>query len=345
MADSSNSAASEPSRRNFLKVGAGVVGGLVIGGAVAYVAKPSMTSTSTQTQTATETTTLPPVTSTLTNTVTSSAPPVTSTVTTTATTTATTSDTSSIASLQGQLLTYEEMADGFLALNSDEQPEIEAIAETMIPTDSNGPGAKEAGVIYFIDRQLATDYGKNGNWYIRAPYVPANLPGPITVKNLAGQPVNYSGGSAYAVLNAGTAFQWGPHLMREFWRQGLIYFNAYCTATYGGNFSTLSAANQVTALQDLWNNKPTNFADIIPQQFFNEVYNMVWWGFLTDPLYGGNRGMVGWQLTGFNGTNTGDFYNEGYTSQQLMLSTTPIPLKPASLAQLQAATNGKTLGD
>jgi len=32
--------------------------------------------------------------------------------------------------------------------------EIEALAEQIIPSDETGPGAKEAGVIYFIDRAL-----------------------------------------------------------------------------------------------------------------------------------------------------------------------------------------------
>jgi len=40
-------------------------------------------------------------------------------------------------------------------LTADQAAEIEAAASRMIPTDEN-PGAREAGVIYFIDRALAT---------------------------------------------------------------------------------------------------------------------------------------------------------------------------------------------
>jgi hypothetical protein len=54
-----------------------------------------------------------------------------------------------------------------------------------------------------------------------------------------------------------------------------------------------------------------------------------------DPLYGGNRGMVGWTYTGFNGVNQGNFYGEGHTVQELMVATTPTRLQPASLAQFQ----------
>ncbi|HYK39483.1 MAG TPA: gluconate 2-dehydrogenase subunit 3 family protein [Candidatus Eremiobacteraceae bacterium] len=43
----------------------------------------------------------------------------------------------------------------FEFLNPEEAAEIEAIASRIIPSDET-PGAKEAGVIYFIDRALAT---------------------------------------------------------------------------------------------------------------------------------------------------------------------------------------------
>jgi len=37
---------------------------------------------------------------------------------------------------------------------------VEAASERMIPADELGPGAIEAGVPIFIDRQLAGDFGK-----------------------------------------------------------------------------------------------------------------------------------------------------------------------------------------
>jgi gluconate 2-dehydrogenase gamma chain len=43
----------------------------------------------------------------------------------------------------------------FSVLSAEEAKEIEAIAAQIIPTDET-PGAREAGVIYFIDRALAT---------------------------------------------------------------------------------------------------------------------------------------------------------------------------------------------
>jgi len=237
---------------------------------------------------------------------------------------------SQAASLQTQIQTVT----GFLNLNVTEQACVEAMAETIIPTDSNGPGAKEAGVVYFIDRQLASDYGKNANMYFKGPFVYPGTTGPITIAG-----TTYSAGSMIANPTDGSRYQYGLQL-REFWRSGILAFETYCDSAYGGNFETLSAADQVKALTDLTTNKPTSFNDIVPSDFFNEVFFMTWSGFLMDPLYGGNIGMVGWELTGFSGVNMGNFYGEGYTSKQLMVATTPTRLKPASLAQFQAAASG-----
>ncbi len=43
----------------------------------------------------------------------------------------------------------------FAVLSADEAADLEAVVERIIPSD-NTPGAKEAGVIYFIDRSLQT---------------------------------------------------------------------------------------------------------------------------------------------------------------------------------------------
>lgn len=227
------------------------------------------------------------------------------------------------------LQTQIDTTTGFLTLSASEQTLLAAIAQTIIPSDSNGPGAKEAGAIYFIDRVLSDDYGKNGNVYMQGPFIQAGQSGPVTVGG-----VTYPNGTPVQRVNAGTRYQYQMN-MREFFRYGLAAFESYANTAYGGNFETLSAANQLTALQDIWNNKPTSFNNINPVDFAYELTMLVWCGFLMDPIYGGNQNMVGWTYVAFNGVNTGDFYNEGLTPKQLMVATTPTRLKPASLAQFQ----------
>jgi gluconate 2-dehydrogenase gamma chain len=201
---------------------------------------------------------------------------------------------------------------GFLTLNVSEQPLVESIAETIIPTDSSGPGAKEAGVIYFIDRQLAGEYGISGNMFMQGPFVATGQKGPITVDK-----ITYSDGSPPVRIGAGTRYQYSLNL-REYWRTGLEALQTYANGAFGNNFEKLSSSQKEQILQDLWVNKPTTFNDILPEDFAYELFMMVWSGFLMDPLHGGNKGMVGWDLLGFTCTNTGNFYGEGKTPQQLI---------------------------
>jgi gluconate 2-dehydrogenase gamma chain len=235
---------------------------------------------------------------------------------------------------------------GFMSLSVSEQSLLEAIVETIIPSDSNGPGAKEAGAIYFIDRQLAGDYGQSANMFTDGPFV---LPGQTGTFNVNGRDIyNLSNltpvslpytGTPSPRVGAGTNYQY-PLNLREFWRVGMIALQAYANSAYGGNFEKLTSANQLQLLLDLWANKPTSFSNIKPSDFAYELTFMTWAGFLMDPIYGGNQNMVGWTYTGYNGVNFGNFYGEGYDQRTLMVATSPTRLKPASLAQYQQKASG-----
>jgi len=48
---------------------------------------------------------------------------------------------------------------------------VQAAAERIFPSDENGPGAKEAGVVVYIDRQLAGPYGRDKFRYTKGPFV------------------------------------------------------------------------------------------------------------------------------------------------------------------------------
>ena len=260
---------------------------------------------------------------------------------------------------------------GFVSLSVSEQTLVEAIVETIIPSDSTGPGAKEAGVIYFIDRQLAGDYGQSANMFMQAPHLPPNIPaGSFTVPVSMGW-VNapapaggggsttsvpaYTLGTANPRVGSGINYQYSMNL-REFWRVGLLALSgdikhSYTNLVYGGNFETLSAANQLQVLMDLWNGVPatknhpvddlTGFSNIVSSDFAYEMTFMTWAGFLMDPIYGGNQNMVGWDYVGFNGVNFGNAYGEGLNQQTLMVASSPTKLKPASLAQYQQTASGR----
>ena len=54
---------------------------------------------------------------------------------------------------------------GFEYFNTFQADIVNAAAGRIVPTDDNGPGAVEAGVVYFIDRQLSASYGLVGRRY------------------------------------------------------------------------------------------------------------------------------------------------------------------------------------
>ncbi len=48
---------------------------------------------------------------------------------------------------------------------------VVAACERIFPNDESGPGATEAGVVVYIDRQLAGPYGRDKYRYTKGPFV------------------------------------------------------------------------------------------------------------------------------------------------------------------------------
>src|ERR1700728_2261297 len=48
---------------------------------------------------------------------------------------------------------------------------VQAACERIFPSDASGPGATEAGVVIYIDRQLAGPYGSDKYRFTQAPFV------------------------------------------------------------------------------------------------------------------------------------------------------------------------------
>jgi len=47
---------------------------------------------------------------------------------------------------------------------------VAAVASRIFPSDESGPGANEAGVVIYIDRQLAGPWGRDGHRYTQPPF-------------------------------------------------------------------------------------------------------------------------------------------------------------------------------
>src|SRR5207245_11207624 len=97
------------------------------------------------------------------------------------------------------------------------------------------------------------------------PYLPEASTSLIsyTGGGVATQGSGTQGITASPRVGSGINYQY-PVNMRELWRVGLVALQAYANSAYGGNFETLSSANQLLLLQDLWANKPSSFSNILP---------------------------------------------------------------------------------
>lgn len=54
---------------------------------------------------------------------------------------------------------------------AEEAKVVAATCERIFPSDASGPGATEAGVVIYIDRQLAGPYGRDKYRYTKGPWV------------------------------------------------------------------------------------------------------------------------------------------------------------------------------
>jgi len=130
---------------------------------------------------------------------------------------------------------------------------VAAATSRIFPSDASGPGANEAGVTLYIDRQLAGPYGRDRYRFTQAPFEP-------------GTPTQGYQGAA------------NP---REIYREGLKLLTG---------LPKLSPEEQDSRLRAI---ETTPFFQLLRQHTLE--------GMFSDPMHGGNRDLIGWQLIGFPG--------------------------------------------
>lgn len=185
-----------------------------------------------------------------------------------------------------------DLAQNSVALtffNDEEARTVEAIAERIIPGSDQDGGATEAGVVYYIDRALAG--------------VSADL--------------------------------------QVVYRLGLRALEQLCQAQQGHSFAELDAETQNGLLRRLLGpeeGEPSAGLMFGPEdqsagvdlgivsRLFTIVREHTVEGYFCDPVYGGNRGAVGWKLVGFPGAHW------GYTAKQMApgFDGRTIPIKTLS---------------
>ncbi|MEA2622668.1 MAG: gluconate 2-dehydrogenase gamma chain [Chloroflexota bacterium] len=177
------------------------------------------------------------------------------------------------------------MADRFF--DEHQRATVEAAMARIIPTD-DAPGACEAGTIDFLDRYLSG----LGQIYARPD------------------------GSGFEELTGRRAEAWQRRLdiIRARYVAGIAALDDRSQARFGRAFAELAPDQQDTLLTEL-EPRPAELAPgsgeeapplqqtkaEIDLEFFPLLCLHTRQGFYADPIYGGNRDRVGWELVGFPG--------------------------------------------
>ena len=150
---------------------------------------------------------------------------------------------------------------------------MRAAVSRLIPTEDPGPGGIEAGVPEFIDRQMELPYGHGSFFYLQGPFHPDS---PATL---------------------GYQLRYTP---REIYRLGIGDANAAAQKNHGMDFAHLEATQQDQFLESM-EKGVLQFPTVPAPALFAQLLENTREGYFSDPIHGGNRGMVAWKWIGFPG--------------------------------------------
>ena len=183
---------------------------------------------------------------------------------------------------------------GYEFFNTSESAFIEAAVDTLIPTDSIGPGAAALGVASYVDRQIAGAYGKGDRLYLEGPF-------------------------GEGTPQQGYQLRMTP---AELIRAGIADVNNHAREKYKTTFDLLSAVERAAVMSEL-DRKKTELPTVPTDAFFNLLLQLTIEGYFADPMYGGNKNKASWKMIGFPGATAmymdkiEPFRNRPYTAEPM----------------------------
>jgi gluconate 2-dehydrogenase gamma chain len=162
---------------------------------------------------------------------------------------------------------------GYTFFTPDEAAFVEAVVDHMVPADSLTPKGTDLGVHTYIDRALASGWGKGERLYRQGPWKQG------------------TGNQGYQL----------PLTPSEVYRAAIPAANAQCVKQYGKPFEKLAADQREAFLVALQGGKVPLEGGPPARVFFDMLYQNVMEGLFSDPIYGGNKDKAGWKLVGFGG--------------------------------------------
>jgi gluconate 2-dehydrogenase gamma chain len=189
---------------------------------------------------------------------------------------------------------------------------VEALTARILPGTPEDPGAREAGVVIYIDRMLAEPDGFAQPAYRAGPYAEVYEGGSPP----ADSPYDVVWVASDEIERYGYQSTLTP---REVYRLGLAATERYSRQRFGSAFAELSEEQQDQIVGALAEDEAEGFEQPTAEAFFLTLRRHTAEGMFSDPLYGGNRGMVGWRLVNYPGAQRGyapeELRREGHDRQ------------------------------
>lgn len=170
----------------------------------------------------------------------------------------------------------EASGSGYVFFTPAEVAFVNAAVGRLIPDDPIGPGAVEAGVTFFLDRQLAGKFGQGDHFYLGGPW-PKGTP------------------------EQGYQTRFTP---AQLYRAAVAAIEKYVGATFNdATFSKLAIADQDKVLKMLESGEIQLGDSVDGKSFFAMFLQNTKEGYFSDPIYGGNKDMGAWKMIGFPGAH------------------------------------------
>lgn len=194
--------------------------------------------------------------------------------------------------------------DVLFFFNTDEARFIQTAVDRLIPGDEQWGGAEQAGVLYFIDRQLGSAYGAGARMYLKGPWAPD------------------------APMEQGYQLKYTP---AQLYRTAIEEIRPKVRNGHGGHELWELAPEQVDGVLSSLESGGIELPSMPSAVFFETLLANTIEGYLSDPAYGGNRGMVSWRMIGFPGAYAEfaelvDQYDYPYARAPLGIASSPVQL-------------------
>lgn len=198
---------------------------------------------------------------------------------------------------QGTAQTLPHAQAQYVFFTPAEAKFVEAAVDRLIPPEPEWAGARQAGVVTYIDLQLAGPYGQGDRLYLQGP-IKAGLPG--------------------------QGYQLGLTPARLYRRALEVIIGDL--EKRGVDFGAAPGEEQDAFLKRLEAGEQ-RIDDFPSSIFFETLLANTVEGYFADPIYGGNRDMVSWRMIGFPGAYAA--YLDLYTRHGLRYDREPISIAGA----------------